>query len=253
MANYMLAPGEKARTVTCIVWVEDLERRWGEEHWKKHFYGYLADLRCMVACSPVHDKDTYSDEDVRNWCRRHEDPDTGDVATEYTNQTPRVGDPKKAHIHIIVIIKGPQYREDFSQMFLDLVWINPTKWQRVVHLDSMTRYLAHMDNPEKYQYSVFDVMGWGGFNLRPLTIQKSDEYTKAMAMASVMDYIEENDVRYYHHLAKWAKALGDYDIFACVMGRYGTFVAYFRDAREETAAKKAAKKAKEKAAQQITT
>ena len=59
MANYMLKYGEKARTVTTIVWVEQLEKRWGPE-WRKHWYGYLADLRCMVACSPLQDKDVYS-------------------------------------------------------------------------------------------------------------------------------------------------------------------------------------------------
>lgn len=251
MANYLLKPGEKARTVTTIVWVEQLEKRWGD-HWAKHWYGYLADLRCMVACSPLHDKDTYSEEDVRNWVRRHIDPDTGEVATEFTNAQPRVGDAKKAHFHVVLIVKGPQTREDFSAIMLDVVWISPTAWQRVVHLDSMTRYLAHMDNPEKFQYSVFDIQGWGGYNLKPLTIQKSDEYTKAMAFASVMDYIEENDVKYYHHLMKWAKALGDYDIFSCVAGRFGAFVAYFRDVAREKADKEAAKKSREKAEQNIT-
>ena len=241
MANYMLQYGEKARTVTTIIWVEDLERRYGD-HWQKHFYGYLADLRVMVACSPIHDQDEYTETDVKNWVRRHIDPDTGDVANEYTNLMPSVGDKKKPHIHIIVIVKGPMRREDFSEMFLDLVWIHPNKWQRVVHLDSMTRYLAHMDNPEKYQYSCFDIQGYGGFNLKPLTIQKSDEYTKAMAMASVMDYIEENNVRYYHKLMQWAKSLGDYDIFSCVTGRFGTFCAYFRSIREEKEDKRAKKK-----------
>lgn len=248
MANYQLKYGEKARTVTCIVWLEDLQRRWGAD-WKRQFYGYLADLKCMVAVSPLHDKDTYTDEDVRNWCRRHIDPDTGEVADEYTNTQPKVGDPKKPHFHLILIVKGPQTREDFTAMLLDLVWIMPNKWQRVVHLDTMTRYLAHMDNPEKAQYSCFDVMGWGGFNLKPLTISKSDEYTKAMAMVSVFDYIEENDVRYYHHLMKWAKRLGDYDIYACVAGRTQTFIAYFRDIAREKADKDAKKKAREKAMQ----
>ena len=31
MANYLLKPGEKARTVTTIVWVEDLESGEGTE------------------------------------------------------------------------------------------------------------------------------------------------------------------------------------------------------------------------------
>lgn len=245
MANYMLQHGEKARTVTAIVWIEQLERRWGER-WQRYFYGGLADLMCMVCCSPIHDHDTYTDEDVRNWCRRHEDPDTGDVATEYTNQMPKVGDPKKSHIHVILIVKGPQTREDFSQMMLDIVWVDPRKWQRVVHLDTLTRYMAHMDSPEKYKYSVFDVMSFGGFNLKPLTIAKSDEYDKATALAACMDYIEENNVLYFHHLVRWAKALGDYDIWSCVTGRFGYFVAYFRSISDEKAAREAKKKQEQK-------
>lgn len=245
MADYMLKYGEKARTVTTIIWVEDLERRYGD-HWQKFFYGYLADLHIQIACSPVHDKDVYTETDVKNWQRRHIDPDTGEVATEFSNQEPRVGDPKKPHIHIICIVKGPMTREDFSELFLDLVWISPLKWQRVLHLDVLIRYLAHMDDPEKAQYSCFDVIGFGGINLKALTIQKSDEYTKAMSMAAVMEYIEDNNIRYYHVLAKWAKALGDYDIFSCVMGRTPTWVAYFSSLRLEKMDKDAKRKAKQK-------
>ena len=232
MANYMLKFGEKARTVTAIVWVEDLQRRWGD-HWEKKWYGYLADMRTMVACSPIHDKDTYSEEDVENWCKRHIDPDTGTVATEYTNVQPKVGDPKKAHFHIIIIVKGPMKREDFSDLMLGVVWIMPNKWQRVIHLDTMTRYLAHMDNPEKFKYDWTDVIPFGGFSLKPLTIAKSDEYTKATALAGVLEYIEDNKLRYYHQLVRWARQLGDYDIFCCVTGRAGMFIGLFNSIRQE--------------------
>lgn len=245
MANYMLKYGEKARTVTCIVWVEDLERRWGE-HWQKIWYGYLADLRTMVACSPIHDHDTYTEEDVSNWVKRHIDPDTGEVATEFTNAQPRVGDPKKAHFHVIVIVKGPMCREDFSALFLDVVWISPTKWQRVIHLDTMTRYLAHMDNKEKYQYAWTDVISFGGFSLKPLTIAKSDEYTKATSLATVLEYAEDNGLTYYHQLVKWARSLGDYDIFCCVTGRASLFVGLFNSIRQEKVDKAEKKKREQK-------
>ena len=247
MANYMLKSGEKARTVQTIIWVQQMERRYGE-HWQKHFYGYLADLRTQVACSPIHDKDTYTEEDVRAWCRRHEDPDTGEVADKYTNEQPRVGDPKKPHIHVIVIVKGPMKREDFTALFEDLVHVKPTMWQRVIHLDSMTRYLAHMDNPEKYKYSTFDIQAYGGFSLKPLAITKTDEYNKANALVETLEYIEDNKVRHYHKLVKWAKELGDYDVFCCVTGRHGFFAAYFKSISEEKAEKREkAKREREKA------
>lgn len=244
MADYQLKDGEKARTVTTILWVEDLERRYGDK-WLGRLYQYLADLKIPCCCSPVHDKDTYTEEDVRAWCRRHEDPDTGEVATKYTNRTPRVGDEKKSHVHIILITKGPMYREDFSELLSDLVTVKVTAWEKVLHLDTLTRYMSHMDDKSKYRYSDFDILGFGGFNLKPLTIKKSDEYVKAMAMASVMEYIEDNGIKYYHSLVKWAKDLGDYDIFNCVTGRFGTFCAYFRSLREEKQDKAEAKKRQE--------
>ena len=146
MANYQLKDGEKARTVTTILWVEGLERRYGE-HWQKALFGYFADLRIPVCISPIHDKDTYTDEDVSAWCRRHIDPDTGEVANEFTNKMPKVGDPKKAHVHVILITKGPMYREDFSKLLYDLIYVPVTAWEKVLHLDALTRYMAHMDNP----------------------------------------------------------------------------------------------------------
>lgn len=243
MANYQLKSGEKARTVTTIVWVEDLERRYGE-HWQRHFYGYLADLRIPVCCSPVHDHDTYTDEDVSAWRRRHIDPDTGEVATEYTNQEPRVGDPKKAHIHIIVITKGPMFREDFSQLFYDLIYIKVTAWEKVLHLDTLTRYMAHMDNKEKYQYNFTDIISFGGFSLKPISIQKTDEYTKASALVEVLTYCEDNKITKYHVLVKWAKTLGDYDVFACVTGRASFFAAYFRSIQDEIIERRESEKKK---------
>ena len=72
-----------------------------------------------------------------------------------------------------------------------------------------------------------------------MTIAKSDEYTKANALAAVLEYIEENKVTYYHHLMRWAKALGDYDVFCCVTGRCSMFLGLFRSMREEKAEEKA--------------
>ena len=42
-------------------------------------------------------------------------------------------------------------------------------------LYSMTRYLTHMDNPEKAQYSSLDVLTFGGYEYKRYASTKDDE------------------------------------------------------------------------------
>lgn len=241
MANYLLKQGEFARTVTTILWVEPLQRLYGDK-WESKLHGYLAGLLIPVCCSPVHDKDVYSDEDVRNWIRRHIDPDTGEVADKYTNQTPKVGDPKKAHVHVILIVKGRQDRNYFTELMGDLVYVNPNSWSKVPHLDALTRYMAHMDNPEKAQYEPHMIKAWGGFNLKPISIVRSDEYSKYCACIYVTDYIFDNNIRYYHQIWKHVKDTGDIDLMSCVRGNSSHWRSVLDGIRQERIDKAEAKK-----------
>ena len=58
----MANTGEKARNILGLVYIEDLQKA-------GHTYGdllaYLDGMTCKCACSPVHDKDWFTSEDVR--------------------------------------------------------------------------------------------------------------------------------------------------------------------------------------------
>jgi hypothetical protein len=76
---------------------------------------------------------------------------------------PRVGELKKPHYHVIC-------RFDYSLTMadalgkLDLAGISLAYIERVNSEDSYIRYLCHLDNPEKYQYSMTDVVSVGGYD-----------------------------------------------------------------------------------------
>lgn len=225
MSNIMLLPDEKARIIWGRVWMEDLERLYGE-----NAYGvvleYLAGLKTACAVSPVHCHDLYTAQDVRDWCKRHIDPDTGEVRSDALGFQPRVGDAKKAHIHWIFEFKNPVTPRYLSKMLKDLIEIAPNRWERVLHPDSAKLYLCHKGFDDKYQYSPMEVHSFGSIKMGVLL--RSDEMVKANSFVTVMQYIIDNNVRHYHVLSDWAFKTGDYEIISCVTGRASHFANYFR-------------------------
>ena len=67
--------GEKVRNVVCLIYLEDLEKV-GKTYFD--LLGYLDHIHVVAVCSPLHDRDTFSPEDVLDWCLRHIDSETGD-------------------------------------------------------------------------------------------------------------------------------------------------------------------------------
>lgn len=245
MANLMLREGERVRQAWCVIFLEDVIKNAKTKEDKENPYGlvlkHLAGLKSVTcACSPLHDQDTYDEQDVQNWVARHINPDTGDVAEEYLELQPKVGDNKKVHVHILIVDKGPHHREWFNNLLLDIVPdLKPNRWQKVVKLDAAIRYLAHLDHKEfgKHEYSALDVHGFGGMDLSALLRQ--DKYAKVDTLFFVQRWIFDNEIRHYHKLVHWAWSLGDYEIINCVTGRASYFSAYFRSVSDERAEERA--------------
>lgn len=225
--------GGKARNVGVIAWMEDLERigmRYGD------LLAVLDGMQIKAACSPLHDRDTYTDEDVRKWVRRHIDPDTGDLAEEHSNRTPRVGDPKKPHVHIMLRFPGPrtpQYCQDFfSEHFgQSLPCFRKQKFIKVDDPDTLLRYYAHMDTPAKAQYSVFDIVGFGGIDMSCLV--KSDTNSKLKILCEIDAHMVKKGIKSYHRLCRWAFNTGNIDYINIVTGRASYFTGYFNSQRQD--------------------
>lgn len=230
MALRLLKPDEGARNMGCIVWLEDLERAgmtYGD------YIGFLADLHMAVVCSPVHDRDQYTAEDVRGWVKRHIDPDTGEVAGEYSNAQPSVGDHKKPHIHTYFCHKGQRKPKYMSEVMGDFIpgLIAPNRWALVPDWGRIVRYCAHMDSPDKAQYSPFDVLSFGNADVSALS--EDTNVDKLAVSLEIEQAIRTERIKNYWQLNQWANATGDRELMSVVKGRTAYFVSLFNARRQE--------------------
>ena len=68
------------------------------------------------------------------------------------------GTPKKPHWHIVLVFTNKKSYEQIEKIASSLNGAHP---QYVQNLTGMIRYLGHIDNPEKAQYSKSDIIGHG--------------------------------------------------------------------------------------------
>lgn len=244
----------KARNVAIIIWKEELDKL------GKSYYDYLAfleGLALLAVASPLHDKDRYTAEDVRKWVKRKENElgvealynsETGELLPVWSNIVPKVGDRKKAHIHTLIRVPGPRSAQYFCDLFADFGFeIGRWRWEKVEHVDSMIRYFAHLDQPDKAEYSAFDIVGFGGIDLSCLV--RNDTNSKLKVLCEVQEQCIKKKINSYHVLCKWAFASRDLDYINCVTGRASYWVGYFNSIARDEARKAAARKAAEKAKQ----
>lgn len=228
MALRLAKPNELLRNYGCLYWVEDLERAgltYGD------LLAYLEGLHVECVCSPIHDKDKYTADDVKAWCKRHIDPDTGEVASEYTNRTPEVGAPKKPHIHVYFKMPGKKKPIHMSQLMEDFYPIASNRWVVVPDFSAIIRYCAHMDSPEKAQYDAAMIHGFANVDMRCLWESKNNN--RLYVLMEIDRAIREHHIKNYHRLNRWALETGDVDTIATVTGRHGYYCAIFNAERQE--------------------
>ena len=80
------------------------------------------------------------------------------------------GEVKKAHWHIVLAFDGVKSYEQVCDILAPL---NCTVPQRCHSLPGAIRYMAHLDNPEKYQYSPSEIKGHGGFDVAAALVPTS--------------------------------------------------------------------------------
>lgn len=121
----------------------------------------LTGLECVI--SPLHDKDVNPD-----------------------------GTPKKPHYHIIICYQGPTSYNVVKTLCDSLNCPIP---QYLESVKGYYRYLTHMDNPEKAQYSKDDIQALNGFNILnyvEITKAEAAEYKR-----KIQTLIREKDIIEY--------------------------------------------------------
>jgi len=158
----------------------------------------LSDLHVQIAVSPLHDKDV--------------------------NAT---GEPKKAHWHVVLAYDTVKKQEQVQEI-ADMV--NGTEVRKIQSLSGMLRYLTHMDNPEKAQYSAKDIISFGGLDVQNIIITCAD---KVLMLEQIMDWIDENRCTKFTELMRYARTCKREWFEMLCQGYTLVITAYLKDVYRE--------------------
>jgi len=108
------------------------------------------------------------------------------------------GELKKPHWHVMMMFPTNKSYDQIREITMKLRSPNP---QKVANTKGMVRYFAHMDNPEKYQYSKSDIVAHCGADLSELLeVTKTERYTlirEMMEFVNINKIIEMKDLLDY--------------------------------------------------------
>lgn len=130
----------------------------------------LRELKFNVLVSPLHDKDVNPD-----------------------------GEIKKAHYHVLMLFDGVKSVEQATEIRDTFGGVG---FENVNSVRGYARYLCHLDNPEKYQYSPEDVLSIGTEDYFELISLPSDKYR---VIDEIMDWCDANECYIYSDLLRYAR------------------------------------------------
>lgn len=111
------------------------------------------------------------------------------------------GEPKKPHWHVLVQFDVVKTQEQATDFFAQIGGVGAA--ERISNVRGYARYLCHLDNPEKAQYSPSDVLQLGGADYIGAIGLPTDRYA---AIADMIDFCDRNDVISYAELLRYARS-----------------------------------------------
>lgn len=110
------------------------------------------------------------------------------------------GEPKKPHWHILLMYESVKDYEQVKAITEKLIATVPQKCNGA---RGLVRYMAHLDNPEKAQYNVSDIISHGGADAAELLKPSSSERYKLIG--EMIDFIREQDVIEFLDIVSYAR------------------------------------------------
>lgn len=107
------------------------------------------------------------------------------------------GEPKKPHYHVNIYFDGPRTKDYAVSLFEQIGGVG---CETINSVRGATRYLIHMDNPEKAQYSRDDVKSFCGADFEALTALPTDEIKQVREM---MVFITNNCITSFNRFADY--------------------------------------------------
>lgn len=108
-------------------------------------------------------------------------------------------EPKKAHYHILLMFGGVKSFEQVKELTGRLNVPMPIPCHNA---KSLIRYMAHLDNPDKFQYDISDIRSHGGVDIAEMLRPSSSErYT---ILKEMICYVKNNDIKEFQDLMDYA-------------------------------------------------
>lgn len=114
--------------------------------------------------------------------------------------TDATGECKKPHWHLLLLFGGVKSYEQVCEVLAPLNCPAP---ERVHNSRALVRYMAHLDNPDKHQYDVSQIIAHGGVDLAELLKPShSERYTM---ISEMMDYVVTEHIIEFNELMDYAR------------------------------------------------
>lgn len=113
--------------------------------------------------------------------------------------TDATGEVKKPHWHILLMFGGVKAYEQVLEFLEPLNCPIP---QRCHNAGSLVRYMAHLDNPDKYQYKLSDIIPHGGVDLSSLLRPSSSE--RYSIIRDICDFVKTENIIEFQDLMDFA-------------------------------------------------
>jgi Plasmid replication protein. len=111
------------------------------------------------------------------------------------------GEIKKEHWHILLLFAG---KKSYTQAKEITDMLQAPIPQKCANAKGLVRYMAHLDNPDKHQYSTGDIIAHGGADVADyLKPTATDRYAM---MDEIVQYIIDNEVTEFMTLVAHARA-----------------------------------------------
>lgn len=159
---------KRTRVYATVVYPESAPDNWVEIIKESHVSGFI---------SPLHDQDV--------------DNSTGEI--------------KKPHYHVLFQYDGVKSKDQFDEFKRTFSGVGT---EYVQSFRGYARYLCHLDNPEKHQYSVDHVIELGGSDYLSTIARTSDRYSVIREMiiyvkntgasyADLLEYAADNNINWF--------------------------------------------------------
>lgn len=118
------------------------------------------------------------------------------------------GEKKKAHWHILLMFGGVKSYEQVEELCDEL---NCPRPERCHNAKAMVRYMAHLDNPDKAQYRIEDIIPHGGVDIAEMLRPNSSE--RYSLIKEMISFIRDNDIIEFQDVMDYASEFRSDDWF----------------------------------------